>query len=482
VCPDAPLAHAELRTRARNVAAALGQSGLRGGERVILVLPNESAFAVAAIAIWQAGGVVVPMDWRAPAEQVARIARDCQATAIACDGIAFARLEPRLREIPSLRFVVVKDRRPGSYLLHVGVLAWDGALACDAPARALEPEPRDLALLVYTSGSTGTPKGVMHSHESLLSSLAFTRDHEGLRRDDRVLIAFPLYHLFSLRVLLSHLLVGAAVVLAPDILAGLRRAAETRPSALILVPAACALLARRFAPSLAALAPLVRRVSIGSAAISPPLLEEMQRLLPGARIFIPYGMTEARIGFLEPVPGRAERRLAAVDPNLELRVVDAEGRPLREGVGEIVLRGRALMLGYWHNRDAENRALRAQGLHTRDLAEVAANGERFLVGRLDDVVNVGGEKVFPAEVEAALLTHPAVRDARVSGAPDPQGVRGQIVAASVVLAESADLDAEAILAHCRARLEPYKVPSRIEAVAEIPRNEMGKVVRLARTP
>jgi acyl-CoA synthetase (AMP-forming)/AMP-acid ligase II len=146
-----------------------------------------------------------------------------------------------------------------------------------------------------------------------------------------------------------------------------------------------------------------------------------------------------------------------------------------------VLRGSALMLGYWHNRDSENAAIRRDGLHTRDLMEVDAGGGRFLVGRLDDVVSVGGEKVFPAEVEAALLSHPRILDARVGGEADPRGVRGQVVKASIVLKPNAEFDREAILAHCRARLEPYKIPVILETVASIPRNEMGKVARLARS-
>jgi acyl-CoA synthetase (AMP-forming)/AMP-acid ligase II len=395
--------------------------------------------------------------------------------------VAFTRIEGRLREVPSLRFTFVEAVRARVQKLHLPVIAYEDAVAFDGPAPALESAPGDLASLVYTSGSTGRPKGVMQSHEGLISSLVFTRDHEGIVRDDRVLISFPLYHLFSFRMLLSHLMVGASAVTAADVFAGLKRAAETRPNALILVPAACALLADRFAGVLAECAPFVRRVSIGSAAISPALLERIQDLLPRARIFIPYGMTEARIGFLEPVPGRPERRLCAVDPNLELRVLDESGAPVEQGIGEIVLRGSALMLGYWHNRDSENAAIRRDGLHTRDLMEVDAGGGRFLVGRLDDVVSVGGEKVFPAEVEAALLSHPRILDARVGGEADPRGVRGQVVKASIVLKPNAEFDREAILAHCRARLEPYKIPVILETVASIPRNEMGKVARLARS-
>jgi acyl-CoA synthetase (AMP-forming)/AMP-acid ligase II len=263
-----------------------------------------------------------------------------------------------------------------------------------------------------------------------------------------------------------------------DILAGLRRVRETRPNALILVPAACALLTQQLAPVLSRCAPMLRRTSIGSAAISPALLERLRQLLPDTKIHIPYGMTEARIGFLEPVEGRAERRLCAVDPNLELRVLDESGESVERGLGEVVLRGPALMLGYWHNRPIENQKIREQGFRTRDLMEVGSTGDRLLVGRLDDVINVGGEKVFPSEVEAALLGHPRIRDARVRGEADPRGVRGEVVKATVVLAPGGSLDRQAILAHCRTRLEPYKLPVLIEVAREIPRDSMGMVRRI----
>src|SRR5262249_31517506 len=265
------------------------------------------------------------------------------------------------------------------------------------------------------------------------------------------------------------------VIIAADIFAGLKSVAETRPNALILVPAACALLLERFAPVLAQCAPRLRRVCIGSAAISPALLEELQRLLPETQIYIPYGMTEARIGFLEAADGRTDRRLCATDPNLELRVLDENGGPVTKGVGEIVLRGDALMMGYWHNDDSENESIRRDGFHTRDLMEVTDDGY-FLLGRLDDVISVGGEKVYPNEVEAVLLAHPRIRDARVIGERDPRGLRGEVVSAAIVLDPSVDFDRDEILAYCRAHLEPYKLPVILEPVPQIVRNEVGKVV------
>ncbi len=470
--------YGELRARVESAAAALARAGLRRGERALTILANDESFPIGVLAVWGAGGVIVPLDHRSPAEQIVRIARDCQAAALLCDGLVFARVEGRLREIPSLRFALVRQLRPSTYILHVDVLSFEAATAGSGPAPELESEPRELAALMYTSGSTGRPKGVMHSHESLISSLAFTRAELAIGPADRVLISFPLYHLFSFRVLLVHLMAGATAVLAPDILAGLKSAAGTRPNSLILVPAACALLLQKFAAVLGQCAPFLRRVGIGSAAISPELLAELKALLPEAELHIPYGMTEARIGFLEEVPGRAARRLRSVDPNLDLRVLDDDGKPVSQGLGEIVLRGPALMIGYWHNRDSENEAIRRDGFHTRDLMEVAENGDRFLVGRLDDVISVGGEKVFPSEVEAVLLGHPRVRDVRVTGEADPRGLRGQVVKAWIVLETEAPLEPEAILAHCRARLEPYKLPVLLEAIPEIPRNDMGKIARI----
>jgi len=472
--------YGELRRDVERLASGLAASGVAVGSRVLIAFPNSPSFVVAVFAAWRCGAVVVPIDARTPVARAMGIARDCEVDTILADGAVFTRFEPQLTELPSLRRTVVENPRPSSYV-HAGEsLLWHAVIEGNHPP-APQPEqgPTTLGMLAYTSGSTGRPKGVMHGHEGLVASLVFTRDHLELTPHDRVLVAFPMYHLFSFRVTLAHLMVGATVIVERDLFAGLRRAADTKPTALALVPAACQLLVDRFASVLTRLGDDVERVSIGSAAISPKLLERLRQRLPNAAFHIPYGMTEARIGFLDSEAESSDRRLVAHDPMLELRVLDDEGKSVTAGIGELVLQGRALTLGYWHQRAVDNETMRREGLRTRDLMRVAADGSMSLVGRLDDVISVGGEKVFPLEVEFALRSHPSVTDARVSGVPDP--VRGQIVVADVVLAQSHALDVDALRVHCRSQLEPYKIPVEVNAVAEIPRNAMGKIVELPRS-
>ena len=471
--------YGELRRDVARLAAGLVASGVAAGSRVLVAFPNGPSFIVAVFAAWRCGAVVVPIDARTPVARAMGIARDCEVDTILADGVVFSRFEPQLTELPSLKRTVVEKPRPSSYVHAGDSLLWDALIAAEHPdAPELEQEPAALGMLAYTSGSTGRPKGVMHGREGLVASLVFTRDHLGLASGDRVLVAFPMYHLFSFRVTLAHLMVGATVIAERDLFAGLRRAADTKPTALALVPAACQLLVDRFASVLQRLGDDVRRVSVGSAAISPKLLGRLRELLPNATFHIPYGMTEARIGFLDPDATSSERRLLAHDPMLKLRVAEADGEPVTDGIGELVLLGRALTLGYWHQRAVDNEAMRREGLRTRDLMRVNPDGSMSLVGRLDDVISVGGEKVFPLEVEFALRSHPSVIDARVTGMPDP--VRGQKVHADVVLAEAHELDVDALRVHCRSQLEPYKIPVDVAAVAEIPRNAMGKVVELPR--
>ena len=469
-----------LRRDVKRLSEGLWASGVSPGSRVLVAFPNGPSFVVAAFAAWRCGAIVVPIDSRTPVSRAMGIARDCEVDTILADGSVFTRFEPQLAELPSLRRTVVHKPRPSSYLHAGDSLSWDDLIEADHPeVLAWDHKPTAIGMLAYTSGSTGRPKGVMHGHEGLVASLAFTRDHLGLTSKDRVLVAFPMYHLFSFRVTLAHLMVGATVIAERDLFAGLRRASDTKPNALALVPAACRLLVNRFASVLARLGDDVRRVSIGSAAISPKLLGQLRELLPHAEFHIPYGMTEARIGFLDPDATSSDRLLLAHDPMLELRVVDDDGTPVTDGIGELVLRGRALTLGYWHQRKVDNEVMRRDGLRTRDLMRVAVDGSMSLVGRLDDVISVGGEKVFPLEVEFALRSHPSVADARVTGVPDP--VRGQIVHADVVLATPHELDLDALRLHCRGQLEPYKIPVEVVAVDEIPRNAMGKVVALPRS-
>lgn len=471
------LSYADLRERAESLAATLIERGLLPGERVVLVLPNGIPFVLAIFAVWRAGAIVVPLDYRSPGGRILALVRDCGATAMVCNAHAADKLLGRQSEAPSVRFSIVDGAVAATGSADPRRESLEKALRGASSPVAVRARPGDSALLLYTSGSTGQPKGVMHSHRSLIASLEFSLAYLEVQSEERALIAFPLYHGFPLHILLLQFLAGACAVLTSDILAGLKTIRQTRPSALPLVPAACALLARRLSGAFAGCEEMIGRVSVGSAAIAPALLEEVQRLLPNARIDLPYGMSEARIAFLEPVAGRSERRLAAVSPGLELSVVDANGAEVRVGTGELVLRGPALMLGYFHDSAGERERRARDGFHTRDLVECTANGDWFLVGRADAVINVGGEKVFPAEVEAVLLSHPQVRDARVEAADDPQGVRGQIARATIVV--DGTVSHQDIVNHCRQRLEPYKVPQIVDLVGAIERNELGKVVRSA---
>ncbi len=447
--------YSELRKRSESLSAALARNGVGTGERVLVLLPNGLAFDEAIFGAWQAGCVVVPVDHRAPVGRILHLAKDASASAMICAEPILGRVESRLGETPSVRLVInASSNRVGHEIYRVAT-GVDPADVEYSPASAT-----DVALLAYTSGTTGQPKGVMHSHDSLMSSLDFTVRHLGLDADDRVLIALPLWHLFALRVLLAHLMVGATAVIEHDILAGIGRALTTRPNAMILVPAAGTMLAGEFAMPLARLSPLLRRLSIGAAPITTSLLDKLGKLLPETQLDLPYGMTECRIAYLEPIGERHDRRFLATDPELEISVVAPNGELVEEGMGEIVIRGRGLMVGYWHNTAIENHELRRVGFRTGDLAEVTAGGDRFLLGRLDTVIDVGGEKVFPAEVEAVLLTHPQIADAEVTAIPDPRGIRGEVVKARVVIVghlERRDIDL-----HCRRYLEPFKIPAMIE--------------------
>jgi long-chain acyl-CoA synthetase len=187
------------------------------------------------------------------------------------------------------------------------------------------------------------------------------------------------------------------------------------------------------------------------------------------------------VGYLAPVAHGRRKRIVAVSPGLEVRLVDSVGQPVAPGeMGEIVLRGRGLMKGYWGRPVTEHETLTREGFATGDMGRLDGRGHIELLGRRDEMLKVGGRKVSPMEVEAALDQHSAVAESAVIGRADPQAIFENQLHAFVVLRDASQPVTTAdLLDHCRLYLEPYKLPARIHVLASLPKSPVGKVLRRA---
>jgi acyl-coenzyme A synthetase/AMP-(fatty) acid ligase len=356
-------------------------------------------------------------------------------------------------------------------------------LAGEAPA---DPDchvhaPGDLAALLYTSGTAGRPRAVMqtfgnieHNTRAIIASL-------GLTPRDRALLGLPLSYCYGRSVLQTHLLLGASVFLEPrtsypSALLQTIRAEEC--TGLAGVPLTFELLRRQARPDPSAM-PSLRYLTQAGGAMAPETATWVREAFHPARLFQMYGQTEATARLTCLPPETAADRSGSVGvalPGLEIRVVDDDGREARRGeTGHVVARGPSVTPGYYRAPEETARVLRGGWLWTGDLGWMDEDGYLFLCGRTKEILKIGGHRVAPEEIEAALAQHPGVVEAAAIGVSHP--LMGEVAAVVVVAAPGSRLTEAELRRHCAERLPPYGVPRVYRFAPELPRNAAGKVER-----
>jgi oxalate---CoA ligase len=337
------------------------------------------------------------------------------------------------------------------------------------------PHPDDVALFAYTSGTTGRPKCVPLTHANVLWSSRNTAECYGLTTIDRGLVVLPLFHGHGLiGATLSTLASGGSVIVPPRFSASefwelFREHHATWYSAVPTIHQV--LLARANSDGAPHSGP--RFIRSCSAALAPTVLTELEKRF-GAPVLEAYGMTEAAHQVASNPPPPLPHKPGTVGPGPGISIIDKTGRHLTANTsGEVVVRGPNVMRGYRNNPKANAEAFIDGWFRTGDIGVIDSDGYLAVTGRIKELINRGGEKISPEEVEAVLLQHPAVGVAAVFGVPDAK--YGEEVSAAVVLRGAAT--AQELQAYCRTRLADFKVPKLIRITSAIPRNAMGKVQR-----
>ncbi len=465
--------YGELRDHVARARTALGDLGVGPGDRVGIVSANNWYFVVSALAVWAAGGAVVPLNPRSPAAELRRELEAVDATLVLA-GPSGARA---VADAGADDVRIVAPDGAGVDL----VATFDDLLAAE-PGPPVDVAPDDLACLLFTSGTAGAPKAAVLTHRNLLSNQDQLRSVRGdqLGPDDVVLAVLPFFHIFGLNVVLGYPLAqGARLVLVErfdpaNAVESIERHGVTSLAGVPPMWQAIADLPGVEARQLSSL----RRVSSGAAALPPRVFEAMRDRF-GIAIGEGYGLTEASPAVtssqgVTPRPGSIGRPL----PGMAIRLVDEAGDDVLIGdPGEIWVKGPNVFVGYWEDPEATAAALDADGwLHTGDVAIVDDDGILRLVDRAKDLVIVSGFNVYPAEVEEVLRTHPAVAGVVVGGVPHPG--TGEAVVAYVTAAEGAHVDEDDLIDHARAQLARYKCPSKVRFVDELPLSaESGKAAR-----
>lgn len=346
------------------------------------------------------------------------------------------------------------------------------------PAPAAPVRPDDVAFIVFTSGTTGDPKGVMLSHANVRAVTLAILDYLPLQADDRYDLVLPLFHTYAKSVVMTTLRAGGTVILDDgfaDLRAFVLGLAAKRVTAWSGVPYHVNLFVRR-APLESHDLSALRIVTVSGSHLPQATLAELRAKLPAVRPYFMYGLTESctRACAMPPErladkPGSCGRPIRGV----RLRIVDDEGRDLPPGAtGEVLIAGPNVMLGYWNEPELTRETLRDGWLYTGDLGRVDDEGFLYLVGRKRDLIKCAGERISAVEIEEALLAHPGVLEASVTGAP--HDVLGEIASAFVVRRDGALSEAD-LRAWCAARLTHHKIPRAFTFLDELPKTASGKV-------
>ncbi|WP_225848652.1 long-chain fatty acid--CoA ligase [Streptomyces sp. HPF1205] len=456
------LSYADLHERSTRLAHALRTAGVRRGDRVAYLGPNHPAYLETLFATGLLGAVFVPLNTRLAAPEIAYQLQDSGARA--------------LLHAPSYAALV-----PAAVPLTVETgPAYEELLA----AAATEPidenvTPDELCLIMYTSGTTGRPKGAMLTHANLIwNAVNVLVDHD-LTADERALVSAPLFHTAGLNMLtLPVLLKGGTCVLVEsfDPAATLALIANHRITFMFGVPTMFDLVARQPGWAQADLSSL-RLLTCGGAPVPTALIRTYQQR--GLTFLQGYGMTEAAPGtlFLDAEHSVSKAGSAGV-PHFfsDVRVLGPDGLPAAVGeVGEVVVRGPHVGPGYWGLPEETAAAFRDGWFHSGDAARVDADGYITIADRIKDMYISGGENVYPAEVEHAILALPGVAECAVIGVPDARW--GETGRAFVVPADDAALVPRELLAALNGRLAKYKIPTSVVLVERLPRTASGKLLK-----
>ena len=454
-----------LAEQIERLSAQLSSAGLKPGDCVAVVLPNGLESLVLFLALTRARVIAAPLNPADKSDEIRFFMEDAHPKALITEATNVSVKET----IAGLGLPIWPARVDSRGIVQMPELPPASRTSFDAPS------PDDVALFVYTSGTTGRPKCVPLTHANVLWSARDIAAHYALTSADCGLVVLPLFHGHGLiGAALSTLASGGSVIVPRRFSASefWKLFDEHRATWYTAVPTIHQVLLER-ADTDGAPHSGPRFIRSCSAPLAPTILTSLENRF-GAPVLEAYGMTEAShqvaTNPLPPLP----RKPGTVGLGSGISVIDEAGRHLTANTaGEVVVRGPNVMRGYRNNPEANAAAFIDGWFRTGDIGATDSSGYLTLTGRIKDLINRGGEKISPTEIEAVLLQHPAVAEASVFGVPDSK--YGEDVSAAVVLRAAAS--AEHLQTYCRTRLADFKVPKQIHFLSALPKNAMGKVQR-----
>lgn len=458
------ITYRELADRVYSVAAYLASLGIKDGDRVVLSASTDPAFVYAYFATHLLGGVCVPLDPNASHKRLGYVVDKTDAKVI---------------------LLSKNTLFPGRICQPLHTLHDRTEIAPRKVDIALDHER--IADILFTSGTTDDAKGVVLSHGAIRAAADHINQFIGNTSEDKEVMPLPLSHSFGLGRLRCNVVKGATIILVPGLTnPGLvYTAIETyKATGLSSVPAGFAVLLSTGSTRLATYRNQLRYIEIGSSTMPVETKRRLMGFLPNTRICMHYGLTEAsRSAFIEF--HRDMHKLDSVgkpSPGVSIQIVDDGNAKCAAGEkGKILVKGQHCMTAYWQDETRTNDVIKDGWLATGDFGYMDTDGYLYLEARESDIINVGGRKVSPVEIETLLQEHPAVAQCACVGIPDPRGISGKAVKAFMTPVSDCKVFPKPVeLAKLlRGKIEPYKMPVAYEWVDNIPKTESGKIKRSA---
>lgn len=470
------------------LASSLRQVGIQRGDRIGIWLDLSVNQALAIFGASRSGGVFVPINGLLFPEQAAHIIGDCKIKGLITTQARMASLSAVLKSVPSLKFIVSID---GKSDFNVPVYSFEESCRYQSGSGWSDARiEKDLAAILYTSGSTGKPKGVMLSHGQVTAGSSIVSNYLGITSTDRIIGVLPLSFDAGLNQLMTATQQGGTFVPTSFVFA--REIVQTllkeQITGMAGVPTLWSLLSQPSAFLDKQPLPHLRYITNTGGRMPQTVLANLRQMLPAAKIFLMYGLTEAfRSTYLPPEElDRRPDSIGKAIPDTEILVVNESGELCKPGeVGELVHRGPTVSMGYWGQPELTAKVLRPHPClpselgdgekvcYSGDLVKMDQEGFLYFVARRDNMIKSSGYRVSPTEVEEILFQTGQLREAAVIGIPD--AVLGQAIKAFVVARDHETLNPTDLIAFCAEKMPRYMVPKVIEVVAELPKTTSGKV-------
>lgn len=480
--------YAQTSERVNRLVNAWAKLGITKGDRVAILQVNCSQYLETYFALARLGAIMVPLNFRAKEDELSYMLGNAEAKGLMVGDRYGAMARAMLPKLPSLQHCIGMDSKLPDMLYFEDLIT-----SSSSDEVSTEIGDDDVTILVYTAGTTGRPKGVPLRHSGFAAYVLENVEPASPDVEEKNLLTVPLYHVAGLQAMLAAIYGGRTLVLmrqfeTKEWVATVQREKVTRA---MLVPTMLKWVIDSPDFSKYDLSSL-KVLTYGAASMPFEVITKAIKVMPGVKFINAFGQTETAstitaLGpddhIIEGTPEEQEKKLRRLNssigrplPDVEVKIVDEEGRPVPQGeVGEIVARGPRVMTGYWHDEQKTAQVMTPDGwLRTSDMGWMDEEGYIYLAGRKDDMIKRGGELISPEEVEDVLCAHPKIEEAAVIGMPDPEW--GQEPMAFVVLKKGETATEPEIIDYCRTKLGS-KRPRSVIFLDSLPRNPMGKVLK-----